>query len=169
MIFNDQVMGKVEMKSLYSGWSGESFSEIQNQQNNANPYTIRIGMPAVDQAMKTDKVYFILHYMSYNVATKQVEMRHIVPQRNMERIYIGQSLDEQQYADCRLLVDGTTVVDDLYLKAAPSLEQIPLTRLLVQLVDRVEKLQQEVIELKRSTKQQHTYLAQDESPVRSPS
>lgn len=157
MILNDQLLGKVEMRNLYPGWSGESFADVQSKQYSSNPYTIRVGLPAVDQAMRTDKVYFILHYMSYNLAAKQIEIRHIVPHRNTEKIYIGQSLDEHQYANCKLLVDGDAVFEDIYLKAAPTLNQVPLTRLLIQLATRVEKLQQELSDLKRLTKLQTIY------------
>ena len=107
--------------------------------------------------LKTDPIFFILHYLSYNPHTKDVEMRQIVPYRNTERIYIGQSLDETSYPDSKLLVDGTAVLDDVYLKNMEEYKNVPIGRLIEQLVQRVEKLQGEVLNLRRQLNNSHIY------------
>jgi hypothetical protein len=75
----------------------------------------------------------------------------------MEKLYIGQSLQEAEYKDYRLFVDGNAVVDDLYLKKYESIGDQPVGRLLVNLMDTVEKLKLEVVDLKRQLKTQHIY------------
>jgi len=164
IISNEHVMGKVELKNIYQLWNGQSIDQIRQQTGNANPYSIRIGSPATDAAMKTDPVYFILDYLSYNPNTKDIETRDLIPYRNVDRVYIGQSVDEARYQDYRLFVDGAAVMGDLYLKDIPSLRDSSLGQLLVQLVSRVEKLQQEVVTLKRQIDRRHTY-HQDESII----
>jgi len=168
MPFNEQVMGKIETKNVYQRWNGESIEHIK-ENHVGNPFSLHIGTPATDQAMRTDKVYFILHYMSYNPLTKDIEARHLIPHRNVEKIYIGQSLDEKYYKDYRLFVDGTAVVDDIQIKSIPSLRDIPVGRVLINLISKVEALQQDVIDLKRQLRAQHTYVKGNESTIQLPS
>jgi len=151
-----ETLGKVRIKNIYQTWNGESMNDIRDRHEN-NPYTLRIGMPAEDQRLKNDSIYFILDYLSYNPVTKDVEQRQLTPLRNMEKLYIGQSLQEKEYSDYRLFVDGNAVVDDIYLKKYESLNNQPIGRLLVNLMDTVEKLKLEVVDLKRQLKTQHIY------------
>lgn len=151
-----ETLGKVRIKNIYQSWNGESMNQIRDR-HESNPYTLRIGMPTVDERLKNDSIYFILDYLSYNPVTKAVEQRQLVPLRNMEKLYIGQSLQENEYKDYRLFVDGNAVVDDIYLKKYESLGDQPIGRLLVNLMDTVEKLKLEVVDLKRQLKTQHIY------------
>jgi hypothetical protein len=151
-----ETLGKVRIKNIYQTWNGENMNEIRDR-HESNPYTLRIGMPTEDQRLKNDSIYFILDYLSYNPATKDVEQRQLTPLRNMEKLYIGQSLQEKEYSDYRLFVDGNAVVDDIYLKKYESLNNQPIGRLLVNLMDTVEKLKLEVVDLKRQLKTQHIY------------
>ena len=121
---NEHTLGKILIKNVYQGWQGESIKQI-NQKEQPN-YTLRIGMPKVDEELKNDQVYFILHYLSYNPLTKAVEKREIVPYRNVDQVYIGQSIDEKYYKDYRLFVDGKAVLDDIYLKKHDSLRDTSL-------------------------------------------
>ena len=167
MPFNEQVMGKIETKNVYQTWNGESIEQIRDSATR-NPFSLHIGTPATDQAMRTDRVYFILHYMSYNPLTKDIEARHLIPHRNVEKIYIGQSLDEKYYKDYRLFVDGVAVVDDVQLKSIPSLRDISVGKVLINLISKVEALQQDVVNLKRQLAAQHTYAKGNESTIQLP-
>jgi hypothetical protein len=155
-MINEHALGKIELKNIYQKWSGENIEQIKERHND-NPYMLRIGMPSTDNQMAKDPIYFILHYLSYNPLTKDVEMRHIIPHRNTEKLYIGQSIDEKHYTDYRLFVDGTAIVGDLYLKNSQSLRDVPLSRTIANLVAKVEKLQQEIIDLKRQVAFKDTY------------
>lgn len=153
---NEHALGKIELKNIYQRWNGENIEQIRDRHSD-NPYMLRIGMPSTDNQMAKDPIYFILHYLSYNPLTKDVEMRHIIPHRNTDKLYIGQSIDEKYYKDYRLFVDGTAIVGDLYLKNSQSFKDTSLTKLLTNLVSKVEKLQHEVIELKRQLAIKDTY------------
>ena len=152
---NEHALGKILIKNVYQGWQGESIKEISNKENPS--YTLRIGMPKIDEELKNDSVYFILHYLSYNPLTKAIEKREIVPYRNTERLYIGQSIDEKYYKDYRLFVDGKAVVDDIYLKNYETLRDTSLGNLITNLTNKVEKLQQEVANLKRQVNSNTIY------------
>lgn len=155
-LVNPHALGKILIKNVYQGWQGESIQQIKSKHTD-NPYTIRIGKPSTDQQLKGDSVFFILHYLSYNPTTKDIEMREIIPYRNSERIYIGHSLDEADYQDARLFVDGKAVVEDLYIKGSDEIKNTPVGKLIEGLVLRVEKLQQEVVNLKRQLSNGHIY------------
>lgn len=154
--YNPNVLGKIKIKNIYQQWTGESMSTIKHRHED-NPYMIRIGKPSVDEKLKSDPAYFILHYLSYNQVTKDIERRELIPLRNMEKIYVGQSLDEVRYKDYRMFVDGNVVADDVFLKKYEGLEGQPLGKLVLQLVDTVEKLKIEVAQLKRNTKTSTIY------------
>lgn len=147
-LINEHALGKILIKNVYQPWQGENIKQIKDKCEE-NPYSLRIGMPSTDEQLKGDAMYFILHYLSYNPLTKDIEKRELVPYRNMDKIYIGQSLDEKYYKNYKMFVDGTMVVDDLYLKKNLSIKDTSVTQLLVNLVDKVEKLQLEIINLKR--------------------
>lgn len=155
-LVNEHALGKILLKNVYQSWQGENIKQIRDKYEN-NPYSLRIGMPSTDEQMKNDSMFFILHYLSYNPLTKDVEKREIVPYRNTEKVYIGQSIDEKIYKDYKLFVDGNAVINDVYLKNHNSIKDIPLGQLVVNLIDKVEKLQLEVINLKRQQNNKHIY------------
>lgn len=152
----NHVLGKILIKNLYQGWRGESIPEIADRHED-NPYNLRIGLPATDESMKNDHMYFIINYLSYNPATKDIEQREIIPYRNMSKVYIGQSLDEKSYSDYGLFVNEKAVVEDLYIKGVDSLKDQTIGRVLVTMLQRIEKLQDEVVDLKRQLKTKHIY------------
>jgi len=158
-LINEHALGKIFIKNIYQGWQGDSINQIK-QKHETNPYTLRIGMPTTDQQLKNDSVYFILHYLSYNPMTKDVEMRELLPYRNMEKMYIGQSIDEKVYKNYKLFVDGNVVADDIYLKKYDAIKNIPLGQLVVNLIEKVEKLQLEISQLKRQAINNPTYIKQ---------
>lgn len=151
---NEHVLGKILIKNIYQQWNGESVVDIKNKHAD-NPYTMRIGTPVTDNELKNDPIYFILHYLAYNPITKDVEKRELVPYRNMEKIYIGQSLQEKEYGDYRLFVDGKAVVQDLYLTS--NNEPQSINQLITNLANKVEKLQAEVVNLRRQLNSSHIY------------
>ena len=155
-LVNEHALGKIKIKNIYQAWQGESIKQIRYK-HEQNPYTLRIGMPSTDEQLKGDALYFILHYLSYNPITKDVEMRELVPYRNVDKIYIGQSIDEKAYKNYKLFVDGNTVTNDIYIKGQESIKDIPLGKLVVNLMDRVEKLQLQVNDLHRQLGKQHIY------------
>jgi hypothetical protein len=154
--YNPNVLGKIKIKNIYHQWHGQNMPTIKDQ-HECNPYMIRIGKPSVDQGLRNDPVYFILHYLSYNQITKDIERRELIPLRNMEKIYVGQSLDEAKYKDYRMFVDGNVVADDLYLKKYEGLDGQPLGKMVLQLIETVEKLRIEMIQLKRNIKTSTIY------------
>jgi hypothetical protein len=155
-LVNEHALGKIKLKNIYQAWQGESIKQIRDK-HEQNPYTLRIGTPSTDDQLKNDALYFILHYLSYNPITKDVEMREIVPYRNVDKIYIGQSIDENSYKNYKLFVNGNAVVNDIYIKGQESLKEVPLGKLVVNLIDRLEKLQFQVNDLQRQLGNQHIY------------
>jgi len=153
-LHNEHVLGKILIKNIYQSWNGESIAQIKQKHEN-NPYTMRIGTPMTDNELKADSIYFILHYLSYNPITKDIEKRELVPYRNMEKMYIGQSLQEKEYSEYRLFVDGKAVLEDLYLTNTNQNQSI--TQLITNLTNKVEKLQAEVINLRRQLNSSHIY------------
>lgn len=155
-MLDDNVLGKIKIKNIYQSWHGESIETIKRAHTD-NPYSLRIGMPSTDTQLKNDAVFFILNYLSYNPLTKDIEKRELVPYRNMDKVYIGQSIDERLYYDYRLFVDGEAVIDELFLKRHEALSAEPIGELILKLVDKVEKLQIEVGDLRRQLKSKHIY------------
>lgn len=151
-LINDQVLGKVLIKNIYQGWQGENIEQIK-QKHEANPYSLRIGMPRTDKDLKKDSLYFILNYLSYNPLTKDIEKREIIPYRNTQKIYIGQSIDENNYPDHMLYVDGKAVLEDVTLR---SLDQ-PVSVLINNLISKVERLQAEIVNLKHQLNNKPIY------------
>ncbi len=154
---NEHALGKIIIKNVYQGWQGESIRQIKDN-HEQNPYSLRIGMPSTDSQLKNDAIYFILHYLSYNPLTKDIEKREIIPYRNMEKLYIGQSLDEKSYSDFRVFVDGNIVAEDIYLKKYTELRDTPISELVLDLINRVDALQLEVVNLKRQLNKGHIYI-----------
>jgi hypothetical protein len=155
-LLNEHALGKILIKNVYQSWQGESIESIKHA-HDTNPYSLRIGMPSQDSELRGDSLYFILHYLSYNPLTKDIEKRELIPYRNMEKVYIGQSIDEKVYSDYRLFVDGNAVVGDVYLKNHESLKQDSLGDLLITVMSKIENLQFEIADLKRQLKSKHIY------------
>lgn len=156
-LVNNQVLGKILIKNIYQNWKGESIKEIKEQHKD-NPYSLRIGTPTTDNHIKNDKVYFITHYMAYNPITKSIEKRDLIDYRNTEKVYIGQTVEESIYDDYLLFVNGNAVFNDVYLKDHESLKNNTIGQVLTTLVSKIEKLQAEVIELKRQIKNTDNYM-----------
>ena len=155
-LLNEHALGKILIKNVYQAWQGESIESIKERHRD-NPYSLRIGMPSTDRELKGDLIYFILHYLSYNPLTRDIEKRELVPYRNVDKIYVGQSVDEKVYNDYKLFVDGTAVVGDLYIKNYESIKQESIGDLLTTLASTVQNLQLEVADLKRQLKSNHIY------------
>ena len=108
-------IGRVMLKNIYQEWNGENFVEI-TEKAIGNPFNLRIGLPQVDKQLKEDHIFLFTKYLSYNPLTKQVEKRELIPLRNTEKIYIGQSPEEHQHSDYKLFVDGKIVAEDVLFK-----------------------------------------------------
>lgn len=145
-------MEKVFIKNIYQRWGGESVGEIK-QKHIDNPYTLRIGLPHLDERLKQDKVFLIQSYLSYNPVTKDIEKREIIPYRNVEKVYIGQSVSESDLHDYKLIVAGNIVADDYgFLDGGKSLKAI-----IKDLSNKVQKLEEEIRLLKRHTQNETIY------------
>lgn len=135
---------KLPIKAVYQKWTGESMQVIKEKTTD-NPYSLRIGLPHIDNQLKSDNYFFILNYLSYNPVTKNIENREIIPYRNTETVYIGQSLAENTHGNYRLFVDGKIVVDDIEFIGNIK----PLKKQIQDLQNAVEMLQKEIIQLKK--------------------
>lgn len=135
---------RLPIKTVYQHWTGESIKAIQEKTTD-NPYSLRIGLPHIDDKLKSDNYYFILNYLSYNPVTKNIENREIIPYRNTETIYIGQSLAETDHKNYRLFVDGKAVIQDLEFMGS----QKSVKKQIQDLQNIVEALQRELIQLKK--------------------
>lgn len=155
-LVNEQTLGKILIKNIYQGWQGESIKDIKDK-HETNPFTLRIGTPTTDIQIQNDRVYFVPNYMAYNPLTKNIEKRELVDYRNVEKIYIGQSVDEGLYKNYKLFVNGNTITNDLYIKNYESIKDTSVGQLIITLMNKVEKLQAEVMELKRQTKSTDIY------------
>jgi hypothetical protein len=156
---NDMVLGKIVIKNVYQNWLGENIEQIR-QKHETNPYSLRIGMPAIDKQLKSDPVYFILHYLSYNPLTKDVEKRELIPYRNMEKIYVGQSIDEQEYTNFKAFFNGNVIADELFLKRYDDIAKVPVGKILLDLMERVKKLEKEVSTYKKQANNNPIYQKQ---------
>lgn len=108
-------LGKILLKNLYQPWKGENFVEITKNAV-GNPFNLRIGLPQTDKQLKDDRIFLFTKYLAYNPLTRQIEKRELIPLRNMEKVYIGQSPEEHQHTDYRLFVDGKAIVEDIVFK-----------------------------------------------------
>lgn len=155
-LVNEHVLGKILIKNIYQGWQGENIEEIKAK-HESNPYSLRIGKPSTDEQIRGDRMYFIPNYMSYNPFTRDIEKRELVSYRNMSRVYIGQSIDEQYYKDYSMFVGGKVIVDDLIIKKFENLKDASVGQLIVNLMNKVEKLQLEINLLKHQTQSSPIY------------
>lgn len=148
-----QTMQKIEIKNVYQQWKGESIQEINNKNQQTNPYSLRIGVPNTDEKLKNDNLYFILNYLSYNPASREVEKREIVTYRNMSKVFIGQSVDEYKFDNYKLFVDDNIIGKDFIFSDT----EMSVKQVIMSLINKIEKLQQEVSSLKLQTKKQTIY------------
>ena len=149
---NAPLMNMVPIKNIYQSWNGESIEQIKHKAAE-NPYNIRIGLPRVDEQLRSDPKYFILGYLSYNPVTKDIESREIVSYRNMNRVYIGQSPDEYKFKDYKLFVDDNVVARDyLFVDNGLSIRQA-----IEHMANKIEKLQDEMADIKAQLKNETIY------------
>jgi hypothetical protein len=145
-------MEKVEIKTICQLWNGETLEELGAKYPN-NPYTLRIGLPHIDQQMRQDRIHFIQSYLSYNPITKNIEKREIIPYRNVEKVYIGQSAEEEVIQDYKLFVAGNTVSKDFILMENGK----SLVDLVNTLTIKVQKLESEIADLKLQSRNETIY------------
>jgi len=126
------ILGRIMLKNIYQPWRGENFVEITQNAIN-NPFNLRVGLPQMDKQLKDDRIFLFTKYLSYNPLTKQIEKRELIPLRNVEKVYIGQSPEEHHFTDYRLFVDGYPLARNPHVLA-----------LLVQLVDELPNLPQRI-------------------------
>ncbi len=143
---NSPFLDKIRISNIYQQWNGQTIGEI-TESNKDNPFTIRIGLPHIDQQLKNDRIFFITNYKSYNPITKQIEERQIIPHRNTETVYIGQTVEEQDYKNYSLFTQKNIVADDLFLRKIESLKDKSISELILGLIEKVNKLQAKVNEL----------------------
>lgn len=129
------ILGRIKLKNLYQNWRGENFAEI-TASTVGNPFNLRIGLPQTDKQLKDDRIFLFTKYLAYNPLTKQIEKRELLPLRNVERVYIGQSPEEHHYSDYKLFVDGKIVVEDVVFKQPNTL--------IGSLVEKLQKLEEKV-------------------------
>jgi hypothetical protein len=109
---NDELTSnRIKIKSFYPNWSGESVSEIEKRHD--IKHMIRIGTPETDKLMQQDRVFFILDYIAYNPLNTQIERRVLHPQRFMGKIYVGQSIEEEQHKDAAAVINGKLVASEV--------------------------------------------------------
>ncbi len=153
---NNQTLGKIKLKNLYPKWNGENVNDIKAKHKH-NPYEVRIGTPNTDNQLRSDRMYFISHYLSFNPITQGIESRDIVSRRVMDKLYVGQTTEELYYPNSKLFVDGTIVAKDIFLTRNEKNKEQSLTRLVTNLLDRVDQLTKEVAQLKAKVKTQPIY------------
>lgn len=158
-LVNAESLGKIRLKNIYQEWNGESIAEIRQKHEN-NPYTIRTGTPLVDEQLRNDRIYMVTHYMAFNPLAKTVEIRDLLSRRITDKLYVGQTTQESEYADYRVFVDGNIVADDVFLKKHDSIKNTPLGKLIVDLIAKVERQSAEIQQLKLKGSQQHIYTKQ---------
>lgn len=151
-----ETLGKIHLKNLYSSWNGENVNDIKAKHKH-NPYTVRIGTPYTDNQLKSDRLYFISHYLAYNPITQGIEHRDIVSRRVMEKFYVGQTTEEGDYPNSKLYVDGSIMTQDIFLTKSRKLKQQSLTRIVLDLIDTVDQLTKEVTQLKAKVKTKPIY------------
>tara|TARA_R110001632_G_scaffold193786_1_gene314748 strand:- start:126 stop:674 length:549 start_codon:yes stop_codon:yes gene_type:complete len=155
-LLNPETLGKIRLKNLYPQWNGESVNIIKDK-HKKNPYTVRIGTPKTDSDFRDDRIYFISHYLSYNPITQDLENRDIISRRIMDKLYVGQTTLEGNYPQCKAFVNGSMVLSDIYLTKSEKLKDTSLTRVVLNLMDRVDQLTKEVAKLKVKPKQNTIY------------
>ncbi len=153
---NSESLGKIRIKNIYQSWNGESISEIR-QQHDTNPYTLRTGSPLIDQQLREDRIYLVTHYMAFNPLAKTVEIRDLLSRRITDKLFVGQTTQEAEYSDYRVFIDGNIVADDVYLKKYESIKDVPLGKLIIDLMSKVDRQSAEIQQLKLKLAEQHIY------------
>lgn len=138
-------IGRIKLKNIHQDWKGENFQQIVDKGAD-NPFNIRIGVPQTDRQLKADRIFLFTKYLSYNPLSKQIEKRELIPLRNVEKIYIGHSPEEQNFPNCRLFVDGQVVVEDIAFKQ-PNSQIESLVQIIHELRSKVEFLEQQLQKL----------------------
>jgi len=151
-----ETLGKIRLKNIYTSWNGESVFDIKAK-HDTNPYLVRIGTPNTDDKLRSDNIYFISHYLAYNPITQDLENRDIISRRVMEKLYVGQSTQEGEYDNYNVFVNGSAVLEDLYLYKNENLKDKSLSNVITRLLDRVDQLTKEVAQLKAKVKTQPIY------------
>ena len=155
-LVNSESLGKIRIKNIYQSWNGESIAEIRQKHDN-NPYTLRTGTPLIDDQLKNDRIHMVTHYMAFNPLAKTIEIRDLLPRRITDKLFVGQTTQEGEYSNYRVFVDGNIVADDVYLKKYESIKDIPLGRLMIDLISKVERQSAEIQQLKLKLSEQHIY------------
>ena len=155
-LVNSESLGKIRIKNIYQSWNGESIAEIR-QKHESNPYTLRTGTPVVDEQLRNDRIYMVTHYMAFNPLAKTVEIRDLLSRRITDKLFVGQTTQESEYTDYRVFIDGNMVVDDLYLKKHESIKNIPISKLIMDLISKVDRQSAEIQQLKLKLSEQHIY------------
>lgn len=132
-------LGRILLKNIHQNWKGENIQQIVNK-GEENPFNIRVGLPQIDRQLKEDRIFLFTKYLSYNPLTKQIEKRELIPLRNVEKVYIGHSPEEQNFSNCRLFVDGQVVLEDIAFKQ-PNSNITSLVETIRDLRSRVEFLE----------------------------
>lgn len=151
-----ETLGKIRLKNLYPNWNGENVNEINNK-HTTNPYSVRIGTPNTDAQLRSDRIYFISHYLSYNPLSQDIETRDVITRRVMGRLHVGQTTAEGDYKDYQAFIAGNLVAQDVYLTNADSIKNTPLTKLIINLMDKIDQLTKEVAQLKVNQQTRHIY------------
>lgn len=146
-------LGKIKLKNIYQQWNGENFLEITSKHSD-NPFNLRIGLPQVDRQMKEDRIFLFTNYLSYNPLTKQIEKRELIPLRNTEKIYVGQSPEEHAFSDYKVFVDGKIVVEDVVFKQP---NQGSLIDKIQKLEDKIQILEYQIQKLTTNTEKNTIY------------
>ena len=149
-------LGKIRLKNIYTSWNGESVADIKAK-HDTNPYLVRVGTPNTDNRLRSDNIYFISHYLAYNPITQDLENRDIISRRVMDKFYVGQSTLEGEYDECNMVVNGSAVLEDLYLYKHENLKDKSISSVIAKLLDRVDQLTKEVAQLKAKVKTQPIY------------
>lgn len=139
-------LDKIFISNIYQQWSGQTIKEI-TENNEDNPFTIRIGLPHTDEHLRNDRIFLITKYLSYNPITKNIEDRQIIPYRNTNTIYIGQTTEEKEYSDYSLFAQKSIVANDIFLRKVESIKNRSVSDIIVELLEKVNKLQAKVNEL----------------------
>lgn len=153
---NGDTIGKIRLKNIYTSWNGESVADIKTK-HDTNPYLVRIGTPNTDEKLRSDNIYFISNYLAYNPITQGLEKRDIISRRVMDKFYVGQSTLEGEYNDCSMVVNGSAVLEDLFLYRNESIKDKSVSSIITKLIDKVDMLTKEVAQLKAKAKQQPIY------------
>ena len=95
--------------------------------------------------------------MAFNPLSKTIEIRDLLSRRVVEKLYVGQTTQEGEYSNYRVFVDGNIVADDIYLKKYDNIKQVPIGKIINDLISKVEKQSIELQQLKFMISEQHIY------------